>query len=118
MPKLSTFRSLPYTAKVYNYRDITGTGEVGDSQRTYFYLKDIHLDLSTGIFQKITVFFDNGASDLMPAARLEHLKDKNGREIYPGGIWTLQGLIPIVTIFGTTEGFQADAKLTHETTVV
>lgn len=118
MPKLSTFRTLPYTAKLYNYRDVTGTGEVGDSKRTYFYVRDIKVDLSTGMFGRITIYFGDDALNVMPAARLEQLKDKNGREIYPGGIWTLNGIMPIVTVFGTTEGFQAEARLTHETTVV
>lgn len=111
MPQLSTFRTLPYSAKVYNYRDVTDAG--GGNTRQYTYLKDIKLDLSTGMFMRVTLFFGNDAADLMPAARLEQLKDKQGNEVYPGGLWTLQGIVPVLTVFGTREGFQAEAKLTH-----
>lgn len=117
MPKLSTFRTLPYTAKVFNYRDISGGGQVGDNTREFFFLKDIKLDLSTGMFGRITIFFGEDGRTVMPAARLEQLKDKNGLELYPGGIWTLNGIMPVVTMFGTAEGFQAEARLTHETVV-
>lgn len=118
MPKLSTFRQLPYTARLYNYRTVSGGGQVGDNTKEFFFVRDIKLDLSTGMFGRITLFFGDDASIVMPAARLEQLKDKNGKELYPGGIWTLNGIMPVVTVFGTAEGFQAEARLTHETTVV
>lgn len=113
MPRLDTFRKLPYTAKLYNYR--TATTEQNGVVNTYFYVRDVKCDLTQSLFSRITIMFGDDGRDIMPKARLEVLKDRNGDEVYPGGIWTLTGITPILTVYGTTEGFAGNAELTHET---
>lgn len=115
MPKLSTFRTFPYTARLYNYTE--STDSTGGINRSYNFVRVVKCDLTQGLFGRVTIVFDGSASDIMPNARLEQLRGKDGQEIYPGGIWTLQGIVPGITIFGTTEGYHGEAKLTHSTAV-
>lgn len=116
MPRLDAIRTFPYRARAYNYT--TSATPDGGTTRSYSYFKDVRCDLNTGSFGRIVIYFPEADGlDLLPQARLLELVDAHGNELYPGGVWTLQGIVPMVTIFGTREGFQADVRLTHETLV-
>lgn len=116
MPRLDAIRTFPYTARAHNYTQTTGPD--GGTTRNYTFFKNVRCDINTGIYGRIIIYFPEADGlDLMPAARLLDLVDAAGTELYPGGVWTLQGIIPMVTIYGTREGFQADVRLTHETLV-
>lgn len=114
MPRLDTFRKLPYRARLFNYT--TTTTEQTGQVLTYSYVKDVNCDLTQSLFGRITIMFSNeDGKIIMPKARLEQLVDNEGNEVYPGGIWTLTGITPILTVFGTTEGFSGTADLTRVT---
>lgn len=111
MPKLNSFRDLPFTAKVFNYTK--KSDPTGAPILTYGYFKDIKCGVTQGIFGRATLTFGDDAHDIMDSAQLRDVRDKDGNEVYPNGVWTLQGIVPLLTPFGTREGFRGDAKLTH-----
>lgn len=113
MPRLDTFRKLPYRAKLYNYNTVT-SDQTGQTLN-YFYVRDVSCDLTQSLFGRITIMFGDDGRDILPQARLEQLVDKNGLEVYPGGIWTLTSITPNLTVYGTTEGFSGAATLTRVT---
>lgn len=113
MPRLDTFRKLPYQARLFNYT--SATTEQNGQVDTYFYVRDVRCDLTQSLFGRITILFGDDGRDIMPNARLERLVNKDGVEVYPGGIWTLTAITPVLTVFGTAEGFSGEARLTRTT---
>lgn len=113
MPRLNTFRTYKFTGDVYNYTTTTAVG--GSTVYNYTFLKNIKIDLHSTSLGGVTMFFDEEAAEIMPRAQIRNIKDRTGQQMYPGSIWTLRGLIPSLTFFGTREGFQSEARVTHET---
>lgn len=113
MPKLSGFRTWQFNANVYNYTVTTDGG--ASPVLHYFFLRNVNVDISQGIFGKITVFFRDSEADVMNSAQLFQLRDRSGKEIFPSAIWTIQGLQPVINIFGQREGFRANATVTGVT---
>ena len=113
MPKVDAFKKHPFTARAFNYNVITDSA--GKNSNEYYFYKDVELDVTLSTFGRIVVLFPDDAFGIMPEANLEQLKDKNGNEIYPGGVWTLAGVTPIISTFGVRDGFRANATLTFVT---
>lgn len=111
MPKFGIFLKKPFTARVFNYTQ--RSDPTGAPIRTYAYARDIKVNVTQGVFGKIVVTLPDDATDVMEFAQLRNLTDAQGNEVYPDGVWTLNGLVPIITAVSTREGFRADAKLTH-----
>lgn len=113
MPRSTAFTKLTYTAKVYNYTQTTDS--TATNTRTYAYFKDIKLDVQQTVFGKLNIILPDDSDDIMQRARLHEVKDKFGNEIYPGGIFELQGVMPIMTNFGKREGYRSVAQLYQQT---
>lgn len=113
MPVFNSFRKYLYTGKVYNYNIVSDN--TGSNNFVYYYFKDVAFDLSQAVFGKVTLTFSDDTTGVMPRARVEQLKDKDGNEVYPGGIWVFNGILPAINNFGQREGFRGTADLTFGT---
>lgn len=102
-----------FTAKVHNYTEVTGS--TGVNTRTYSYFKDMDLDVQQTVFGKLNIILPDDADEVMQRARLLELKDKFGNEVYPGAVWELQGVVPIIDSFGRREGYRTVAQLALQT---
>lgn len=112
MPKLHSYKRFSYTADAYGFNLITGPDQVSDP--VYFLLRSITLDVVQDDFGRILCFFKDSEADLKPRIQLHNLKGKDGNELYPGGIWTLNTFEPNITSMNMREGFRGRADLTHE----
>lgn len=108
MPKLMTFRKLPYSGEIWNYNITTVPG---GEEKTYFLFKETKLDLGQNVFGKLNVFLPEDCEGIMLDAQLRNLRDKQGNEIYPDGTWYLTGVSPSLNLYGGREGFRAVAQL-------
>lgn len=113
MPKSAAFQKLRFTARVYNYTEVSDS--TASNTRVYSFYKDIRLDVQQTVFGKLNVVLPDDSADIMQRARLEVLRDNDGNEIYPGGIWELQGVQPILNNFGRREGYRSVAQLALQT---
>lgn len=111
MPKIASYRTLPYSGEIWNYNRVTGT-TAGSTTNVYFLLRETKLDLTQGVFGKINIFLPNEASDIMQEAQIRNLVDRDGQEVFPDGIWVFAGLLPVLNVFGQREGFRGQANLT------
>lgn len=109
MPKVNTFARRQFTAELWNYNSVTGPD--GINTRTYFFKRNIELDVSQTLLGKLSVLLGEDAGDAMLSARLHKLKNKDGVELYPGGIYVMSLLTPNMNPFGVREGFRATATL-------
>lgn len=112
MPKVDTFHRKHYTADLWNYKIITDPAD-GSQSEEYFFVRNLQLEVTPAFLGRMTVFFKDSDSDVMLWARLHRLKDKNGLELYPGGIYTLSTFVPNMNSFGAREGFRAQAALEY-----
>lgn len=112
MPKLHAYKRFNYTADIYDYRLVTGPDGVSDP--VYFLLRGVTLDVVQDEFGRLLCMFKDSEADLKPLVQLNNLKDKDGREIYPAGIWTLDTFEPNLNLMDKREGFRGRASLTHE----
>lgn len=112
MPKLHAYKKFPYTAAVFGFRVTSDPS--GGEVRTYYFLRNITLDVLQDDYGRVLCFFRDSEEDLKPAVRLASLKGSNGTELYPGGVWTLNTFEPHITSMDTREGFRGRADLTHE----
>jgi hypothetical protein len=112
MPKFDTYRKHQYNATLYKYTSATGSA-VGSATLTYSVDGPINVSVTQNIFGKIAVIFkEEDGHRLQQNSQLTNLTDANGNELYPGGVWTMMGIMPVITMFGYREGFKGDAKLT------
>lgn len=110
MPKLDTFHRPTYTADLWNYKVVTDPAD-GSQEEVYFFVRNIQLEVTPAFLGRMTIFFKDSDDDIMLWARLHRLKDKYGRELYPGGIYALSTFVPNMNMFGAREGFRAQAAL-------
>lgn len=106
MPKLMNFRKYPYTADAWNHS--SGISELPSG---YSFLREVRFNVGQGVFGRLTCFFPDDASDILPRARLHNFRDGDGNELYPNGIWILDDYFPVVNIYGRREGFVGAATL-------
>lgn len=99
---------LPYTADVYDYtiaNDANGTLQ-------YTFKKTIKVDFGNDpTSPRIIVWADQ---PLRKRIILANIKDRNGVALLPGAQYTITSVVPVVSVFGTREGFSMQAALTND----
>lgn len=112
MPQLYTWRTYGFTADAWDYNIVTDS--TGGSELVYFFSKSIELDVTQDEFGRILCEFKPTEGNMAPMWRLFNLRDKNGLELYPAGVWTLDTYEPRLNAFKQREGFRGRATLTFE----
>lgn len=107
---MNTFQRFRYTADLWNYTVVSDPAD-GHNTNVYSYARPITLDVTQNLQGRLGITFGEDASDVMLAARLHRVKDINGTELYPGGIYVLSLVTPNLNVFGVREGFRASATL-------
>lgn len=112
MPRVQAYKKYPFSADAWSFN--TTTDGEGGNNLNYFLLRPITLDVVQDSFGRILCMFKDSEGDFKPSMRLLSLRDKNGLELYPNGVWTLDTFEPDITTYNLREGFRARASLTHE----
>lgn len=112
--KLNTTKNYFYLADYYSYTLITSAdGTV--TTRQYVTVPSqvstditVNLNNNTGVIGDLTI---TSEFKLQLNSYLKMILDKNGDEIYEGGIWKITSTMPILNSFGIKEGYRYTAQL-------
>lgn len=111
MPNLFSYQRYQFSANLWHDE---APGEPGG----LVFLRLIVLDVSQDEYGRIVCRMGNQESDVKAADQLHSLRNREGVELYPGGVWVLESYEPELNIFDHREGFRGRANLAYEASSV
>lgn len=104
--KTFAFRGKDYnfTADLWTFTEVTDAS--GASTPHYSFSRTIKLLAVTGMFGKMTVFFQESETDIQLKDQIMRLKDAAGVELNPGYVWSVDQFVPYINTWGNREGFK------------
>lgn len=104
--KVDAFKKKDYsfTADLYTFTKTTDAA--GGQVLNYKLARTIQLAAVTGMFGKMTVYFQDSEEDVVVNCQLQNLKDASGIEMNPGYIWAIDQFAPNINMWGHREGFR------------
>jgi hypothetical protein len=114
--KISAFKNKDYnfTADLWTFTNVTDAS--GGQTKSYTLNRNIKLILVTGIFGKMTCYFQDSEADLQINDQLRNVKDASGNEMNPGFIWFVDQFVPNINSWGLREGFKGRISFNGLTT--
>jgi len=112
--KLNTTKQYLYFGDYYSYTLVTSADELV-TVREYTTIPQqvfldiiVNLNIATGVIGDLII---TSTSKMQLNSYLKNVLDKNGEEIYDGGVWKIISTMPILNSFGSKEGYRYNAQL-------
>ncbi len=98
----------PYTGDYYSYVLVTSAdGTVTEKQYVTF-PSQFKMSIEIDFLSNLLITSD---AKLQIYTILRNIVDKNGEEIYEGGVWEIYQTAPLLSALGTKEGYQYKARI-------
>lgn len=108
MPKLNTVKNYHLTAQFWSYTNITSAdGTV--TNRQYNFNRNIGVKAGTNLIGELLIYT---SEKLQLGGQIKNLLDRNGEEVYVGGIWQITQNSPVINGLGNKEAYKYKAVLT------
>lgn len=104
----STYKRFNYTVDAYKYRLVTSADGTVTEKRYDTIPETYNVQISTSFIGDLVILTN---AKFQKEAILENLRDRNGNEIYTGGVWSITNTQPVTNAMGLVEGYKYKAKL-------
>jgi hypothetical protein len=104
--KIDAFKKKDYVFTADLWKFTTTTDASGGEVFHYSFDRTISLIVVTGIFGKLTCYFQDSESDIVLNDQLMQIKDAAGSELNPGYVWKIDQFVPNINVWGHREGFK------------
>jgi hypothetical protein len=110
MPQLITWKQENFKGEVWNFTTQSGTTP---NTFTYFYTywKDATFSAQSDGMGRLTCFFDKSIDDITTSMQIRNLTDRDGTELFGGGLWTVTEYQPVLDIWDRLSGYRAKLSL-------
>lgn len=104
----NTYKRYNYEIDVYGYILVTSAdGTV--TTREYDVVPTTHfVQITTSFIGDLVIL---SGSKFQKDSYIQNLRDRNGNEIYPDGVWQISSTQPITNAVGLIEGYKYKAKI-------
>lgn len=104
----NTYKRFNYTVDVYKYILVTSADGTVTTKQYDTVPQNYNIQISTSFIGDLVILAN---VKFQKEALLENLKDRNGNEIYSGGVWSITNTQPVTNAMGLVEGYKYKAKL-------
>ena len=97
-----------YTADYYSYSLVTSADGTVTTKRYVTIPTQVRLALTVNLFGELAILSE---TKMQLDGYLKNVLDKNGEEIYDGGVWQIIATAPLLSPFGIKSGYQYRAEI-------
>ena len=104
----NTYKKFNYTGDVYGYRIVTSADGTVTSKEYDVAPRQFKMQISTSFIGDLIILLNQKVQN---ESYIKVIKDRNGDEIYPNGVWKITQTQPITNALGIVEGYKYKAKI-------
>jgi hypothetical protein len=104
----NTLKTYNYLVDYYSYTLVTSADGTVTTKQYVTVPANYAVAISTSFIGDIVVLSDK---KMQIDGYLKNLRDRNGNEVYPDGVWQIRQTQPVLNALGIAEGYKYKAKI-------